>query len=194
MSQNYDFSITNDFSNGVDTSLLKSEILTEAFTPNFLRIDTIDDNLSIVSDFSLSVPEETILNNLISTHIPKINGSGFLNTYITTNKLRDINYSRIGILYYDPNNLGNIESIGLSVKPTQNITSFDIRVINIETATIVFNKNFISNNNFISTYNDNNVLSPVTSPSNLEISAKINGTSLSRNDFLEIYSISIFHN
>tara|TARA_R100001163_G_C5068066_1_gene207787 strand:+ start:557 stop:1144 length:588 start_codon:yes stop_codon:yes gene_type:complete len=187
----YSFAISLYFSNGVDTTKLKSEINNSNFSSNLLRIDTVDDTIFFIFNSILSGSEENTLDNVINSHNLSVSQLFYIPVNINKSIINATNFSRIALYYYTPNKSGNINSIQTSVVLTSNITSIDIKVINIDQATIVFNKNHIKSSNDIMTVEDTNIISNPNDISNLEISIKMNGTNLTKSDFINILSLYI---
>ena len=67
----YEYSKSSDFPGGLSSDKLQNEIDSNpGISPNTLRIDTINDQVFIVFDSSLTAGEKTILDSLVAAHIP----------------------------------------------------------------------------------------------------------------------------
>lgn len=67
----YNYSISTDFQSGINESQLHSEIVESAIVTELVGITTEADNCDITFGGTLSEGDETILNGLVSAHIPK---------------------------------------------------------------------------------------------------------------------------
>jgi hypothetical protein len=71
MPVSYDKSIAGDFNGNLDTAQLRTEIIDEiGITKTLEYINTDDDDVGIFFTTALSGPEETLLDGIVSSHIP----------------------------------------------------------------------------------------------------------------------------
>lgn len=70
----YNYTISTAFDQGLNITLLQSQVVAAALSQTLLRIDTIDDTLTFVFGGTLSAPNQTTLNNVVANHI------GYANT------------------------------------------------------------------------------------------------------------------
>lgn len=78
MTSTYSYSVSNDFSNGVDTSLLHQEIVNSSIVTELLGMNLNGDDLDIVFSSALSAGEVTTLDALVDAHDPDAPGSGVI--------------------------------------------------------------------------------------------------------------------
>lgn len=70
MTTTYSKSLSVDFSNNLKVGQFNAEIYNDAGIPETVCINTGGDVVDIVFSALLSGPEETVLNSLISSHVP----------------------------------------------------------------------------------------------------------------------------
>lgn len=75
MSVPYNYTISVAFDQGLNITLLQSQVIAAALSQTLLRIDTVDDTLTFVFGGTLSAPNQTTLNTVVANHI------GYINTY-----------------------------------------------------------------------------------------------------------------
>jgi len=67
----YDYLISVDFTNGLQTNTLHDTIENDQnIVPNLLSIDTDNNNVHILFDTNLSTGEQTTLDGIVSSHVP----------------------------------------------------------------------------------------------------------------------------
>lgn len=68
----YNYTVSVDFSDGVDPALLKTEILASSITGTLVKIltDLDADDCDVTFADALSGPDQTTLNGLVAAHVP----------------------------------------------------------------------------------------------------------------------------
>lgn len=88
----YNYSLTNDFPNGLVNSDLKEEINNSTITPICTSVNTMNDNVNINFDMTLSSSELTTLNNIIQNYVYE--------APMKTLNVDEINYNDYGTKYF----------------------------------------------------------------------------------------------
>ena len=147
----YTKSLVADFGNNLNSIQFHTEVAEDVnIVPNILRVDVTDDIIDIVFDAILSNAEQTVLNGLISAHIP-----------VAPNIIPDLYISpNTDIIKFDKNEttyklVGNQTNQIIISKQTQgDYTSIKDAITNNNIANTIFTV-------YPGTYNENN---PITLP------------------------------
>jgi hypothetical protein len=78
MSASYNYTISTAFDQGLNITLLQSEVIAAALGQTLIRIDTLGDTLTIIFGGTLSAGNQTTLNTVVANHI------GYINNYTET--------------------------------------------------------------------------------------------------------------
>lgn len=70
MATTYTYSLSTDFGDNLEPSQLQEEIAASAIVTDVSRIDTVGDVVDIIFVSALSGGDQTILNGLVSAHVP----------------------------------------------------------------------------------------------------------------------------
>lgn len=182
----HDFSITDDFSNGVNLKRLKEEINNNI--SKIYRIVLIGDIVRIVFDVALDAGEITTLNGVISSHDSTVSASAtkVLNITVPHIPIDKTVYVNIGSFNFPgTNNLSNVDQIKVISFMEQGGTSYDVRLCDVTNNTIIASANLSNNEEQMNSLGLISNL-PLTE-SIFEIQSKIDGSTTAYICNLNIY-------
>ena len=175
---------------------LHSEVKSEpGITAKIKGINKTGDNIDIIFDRDLTPDEHIALDNLVTSHIntdPKKKQI----FYNITPKKSDIttknSYTQVSIFKYGGSNIiGPINYIEIISNKDPDVTSYDVRVINIKTGDIIAEKTEMTNNSL--EIHDLGTISNIPTTAGIfELQAKKIGES--RKSSIHIESIIVYHN
>jgi len=142
----YTYSIINDFPNGLETSQLQTEIKTNI--TNISRIDTINDEVDIVFDATLSEGNITTLNGIIASHVPYYPPTDQFIIPIT--KGQSSNTSFTALTTFEFPGLNNVKNINvISYNP---YSSYTLKLLDITNNNIIAEELFTNTSVNINTF------------------------------------------
>ena len=166
------YSISVDFGNVRPyASQLHNEIILETgIVKNLIGITIYQDTVDIEFDFSLSGGEKTLLDAIVSSHIPLYNADtpNSLNIVPKKNTVNSNSYTRIAANIFNKTKYAIAKSVSYCTG-----TSYDIQIYDKENKQILLSKNLTNNEESIQ---DLGILTNLPSSSTqIKISIKTNG-------------------
>lgn len=172
----YSYSIVDDFNNGTIKPLqFKREIAESSIGTNMKSILTQDGQANIYFTSTLNGSEETILDGLVAAHVPTPPKITFFSITPTRDSINNQSYFRIADFQYAGSDVnGLINQIDIISYKDNNVTSYDIKIVDVTNATIIKEMTGFSNNSaeLIEILPLSNI---PTSQALIEIQAKRNG-------------------
>jgi len=169
------YSITTDFGGSVSISQLDQEIQDSSIVTSLLGINRYGDTIDIVFSSTISTGEKTTLDGIVSAHTPVTTASFTpFSVYPARNTYRSSIYSRVASHKFYGTSY-SIYSISIFSFMRSDVTSYDIRVLNISDNSIIATGNF---SNTAEDYLDLGTISNIpTVDTEIEVHVKKNGGS-----------------
>lgn len=149
MTATYTKSLSGDFSGNLNITQLFNQIENSEIVPSCVTIKNKSDDVDIIFVSSLSSGEEAILDNIVSNYI--IDNSKPYNNFLTLtpNKTKitsNSSYSNIYTFKYGGSiKTGLIDYIEIISYTDSNTDSYDIRVVDQNSAIVLASANFTNN-------------------------------------------------
>ena len=192
----YNYSLSTDFSGSINEGQFHSEIANEVgITTTFYGITTIEDTIEVLFASSLSGGEETILNGLVSSHVPTYIKPHeiFFTIQSRISEITNTTYSRLITFKYDgSDNIGDIDYVEIICWKDSNVTSYDIRLVNRQNSDVIAEATGLTNNTL--DINDLGTISNIPTESTiLELQGRrVGGSGNNKNVYIE--SANIYYN
>lgn len=173
------YSKQNDFNGQLDEGQLHEEILAESgITTTLLGISTDGDVVSIIFQSTISSGEKTLLDAVVENHVPKpaYNPQRYLklNAPELAGSSTNIDVYYVLMSGMIPSSTkAHISNIYVTSQATGSPTSYDVRVYDVTSATVLASINLNNANKAISAMTITN--HPTESENVVEIQAKRNG-------------------
>ena len=183
------YSIISDFG-GVDpnTTQLHTEIEAESgITKTLLSVNTLADVVDIIFDLALSVGEKTLLDNIVTNHVPNNNPETNKTIVLTPRSANSKNstFRRMGTFYFPGTTYATAKSISYL---NSGATSYDILIFDLDNNQELLNTNLTNTSEMCKDLGELTNVSP--NPTRVEISIKRNGGNSSKKVHLESITIS----
>jgi hypothetical protein len=103
------------------------------------------DGINIVFAEALSIGEETVLNTLITAHIPAIKYHGSISVYTRKDFYQKTSYEDIATYVYDGSNKGVLKQIIAVAYKDASVTNYSIRIYDETNNTVIAENTFTNN-------------------------------------------------
>lgn len=182
----YTFSLALKFPNGINIDQLQSEIILIIDTIN--GITTCDDLVEIIFTNVLSDEQIISLNNIINSHVPidLIPVDNLVTVIPNITKINSTIFKRVVSINYNINRSSSV-TIKFSGYMDSNITSYNVRVVDVINNLILANIEYFNKTEDINTLGSFNISSNTNV---VEIHVKKTGGSI--NDTVHINNITYF--
>jgi len=189
----YNYSVSADFTDGLDTGLLLEAIKASSIATAINYIKRSDDTVEIQFSASLSAGEETTLGTLVANHNPVT--SKPRNQHFTVYPKRNSSKTTVYIRSHVFNYLGSlavgpINYFDLSAYLDSGTNTYDARIINTETGAVLVEKTGM-NNRFLATHDLGPISNIPTAAVDLELQIRKQGTN--NNTTIEIESLVVYY-
>lgn len=183
MSFTFTYSLSGDFGGSLGPEELRNEIQSNAgITPECLIVSSVNsDDVDIIFSGNLTVSQQTMLTTLVGAHSPdysKKRNKHFV-IYPESRKINHDYYKTIATFHW----VGDIDYIDVVARKHNNITSFDMQVVDITNNNVIASKN--CTNDDMNTIDLGTISNVSTSPAILEVRAKKNGGTNNNKIFVE---------
>jgi hypothetical protein len=132
MSTTYTKSLNTDFGGSIIIQQFHKEVeAIVGITPNIIAVTLTGDEIEILFDTPLSAGEETILNSIISSHVPNYSKPKvqFYTVTAQVQKIKTTSYSKtIRFNYPGSDNSGAIDYVEVISNMDAGVTSYNIRL------------------------------------------------------------------
>lgn len=170
----YTKSLTSDFSGNLHTTQLMTEINADPnIAPQCICVTNLSDTVNIIFDSSLTAPQQTTLDTLISSHTPDTSPKRTNNVfriYPNITRTKSPNYFNVATFDWS-SNLGKITYIDLMSKGHPSTTSYSARIMDTSTGSILAESTSLTNTTF-SPQNLGPLSNLPTTPTVLELQVK----------------------
>ena len=192
------YSLSSDFSNGLNPEQLRSEINSDnGIVPLCVTISNTGDVVNIIFDNGLSNDEKTTLSTLVGSHMANYNEpkTTFYVVEPTTTEIYSSSYQLVKKFKYGGiNAIGNINYIEVISRMDKGVSSYSLRVTRGDTQEVIAEATGLTNT--VSEINDLGLINNVpNTPKIFELHAKRSGGSgfkkLSKGVYID--EIIIYH-
>ena len=189
MSSIYPYTLSTDFSNGVNSAKLYEEIIAVITSPvlEYINVNTSGDLVEIVFAASLSGPQEITLDGLVAAHdgSPTIVLKSRTIAINTETKLEY--YHKINTFFFSGSLKEDIRSISVIANIKNDTNSYDVRIYDKTNKQVIASANFT---NVESELNDLGTLSNIpTGESIFELQVKSN----KKNQIIVVSELVIYY-
>lgn len=168
-----EYSLSTDFTSGLDSSKLEKQIRSSAITVNLLGISSCDDVVQIEFESALEIDDKSLLNAMCAAHVPDaLHRHEYIRLTIQGSTDLDF-YETIGTFTINDKSHTLIDSISIMSRLDGSVTSYDVRVFDVTHNNILATANF---NNASFQLNDMGTISNIPEEESLlEVQIKKNG-------------------
>jgi len=152
MTSIYSYSLTSDFGGNLKQYQFHTEIVESTdIAPDLIGIHMTGDVVDVEFVSSLSVGEQTILDTLVSNHVPDNSKpkKNFFNITPDIKSIKNKTYTLVGVYDYKGVDIfGEIDYIEVIAKISNSAHTYDIKIVRTDTNQIIASTTNLNNTNF----------------------------------------------